>query len=60
MFYLLFETKNTSNIATVRAGNVIGAGDWSNYRLVPDFLNPKKMIHQSSEILIQQGHGNMF
>ena len=37
-----FETKNSSNIATVRAGNVIGAGDWSNFRLVPDFFKSKK------------------
>ena len=26
------------NLATVRAGNVIGGGDWANDRLIPDFL----------------------
>lgn len=27
------------SLATVRAGNVIGGGDWSNARLLPDILN---------------------
>jgi CDP-glucose 4,6-dehydratase len=32
-----FETQaDAANIATVRAGNVIGGGDWSEDRLVPD------------------------
>ncbi len=26
-------------IATARAGNVIGGGDWANDRLIPDFIN---------------------
>jgi CDP-glucose 4,6-dehydratase len=26
------------NLATARAGNVIGGGDWSNDRLIPDFI----------------------
>ena len=30
--------KNIINIATARAGNVIGGGDWSNFRLVPDCI----------------------
>ena len=30
--------KNMIHIATARAGNVIGGGDWSNYRLVPDCI----------------------
>jgi CDP-glucose 4,6-dehydratase len=25
-------------VATVRAGNVVGGGDWSKYRIVPDFV----------------------
>ena len=25
-------------VATVRAGNVIGGGDWANFRIVPDFV----------------------
>ena len=27
------------NLSTVRAGNVIGGGDWSNYRLIPDLMS---------------------
>ena len=30
------------NIATARAGNVIGGGDWSKYRLIPDIIKSKK------------------
>jgi len=33
-----FNKKNSPNIATVRAGNVIGGGDWSEDRLIPDFI----------------------
>ena len=43
-----FSINGTANIASVRAGNVIGAGDWSNYRIVPDLFrsikNDKKLI----------------
>ena len=31
-------SKNIS-VATVRAGNVIGGGDWAQYRLIPDIMN---------------------
>lgn len=33
-----FQTDATARIATVRAGNVIGGGDWSMDRLVPDAM----------------------
>lgn len=33
-----FQKDNTCNVASVRAGNVIGGGDWSMYRIVPDFF----------------------
>jgi len=33
-----FYEENTANIATARAGNVIGGGDWANDRLIPDIL----------------------
>lgn len=33
-----FSKPNTANIATVRAGNVIGGGDWAENRIVPDFF----------------------
>lgn len=32
-----FGKKHSVLIASVRAGNVIGGGDWSNNRLIPDF-----------------------
>lgn len=30
--------ENTASVATARAGNVIGGGDWANDRLIPDFV----------------------
>lgn len=33
-----FSETDSPRIATARAGNVIGGGDWSNKRLVPDIL----------------------
>ena len=35
---ILYAKKNI-NIATARAGNVIGGGDWSENRLIPDAVN---------------------
>jgi len=32
----LLDSDHSINLATVRAGNVIGGGDWSNNRLIPD------------------------
>ena len=37
-----FTDKNSLNIATVRAGNVIGGGDWSKDRLIPDIARAYK------------------
>jgi len=34
-----FKTNNSKYVATARAGNVIGGGDWALNRLVPDCLN---------------------
>jgi len=34
-----FDSDDTAFIATARAGNVIGGGDWSKDRLIPDVLN---------------------
>ena len=42
-----FSKQNSQRLATVRAGNVIGGGDYSKDRLIPDifrFLNKKKNI----------------
>lgn len=33
-----FSTKDSPNLASARAGNVIGGGDWSDDRLIPDIL----------------------
>lgn len=39
-FYPISEYKNHGvAIATARAGNVIGGGDWANNRLIPDIVN---------------------
>jgi CDP-glucose 4,6-dehydratase len=38
-FNSFFNEKHAVGIATARAGNVIGGGDWSEDRLVPDILN---------------------
>lgn len=34
--------KNKARVATARAGNVIGGGDWSKDRLVPDIIRAKQ------------------
>jgi CDP-glucose 4,6-dehydratase len=43
-----FNGENSSGIASARAGNVIGGGDWSENRIVPDcirsFENNKKVL----------------
>lgn len=33
-----FQKEGTTNIASARAGNVIGGGDWAENRIVPDFF----------------------
>jgi CDP-glucose 4,6-dehydratase len=33
-----FYIKKNKNLATVRAGNVIGGGDWAAERIIPDFM----------------------
>ena len=37
-----FSFDNTANVASVRAGNVIGAGDWADHRIIPDYFKAKK------------------
>lgn len=46
--------KDNVLIATGRAGNVIGGGDWSDYRLIPDLI--KSTIHDK-EIIIRNLKG---
>ncbi|CDF80008.1 CDP-glucose 4,6-dehydratase [Formosa agariphila KMM 3901] len=45
-----FFTKSNTLIATARAGNVIGGGDWAENRLVPDFI---KAIQAGEEVIIR-------
>ena len=46
-----FSKKNNKiRIATARAGNVVGGGDWAKNRLVPDFFNN---WHENKKILIR-------
>ena len=37
-------------LASARAGNVIGGGDWAEDRLIPDFI---RAIHQKDKVLIR-------
>jgi CDP-glucose 4,6-dehydratase len=37
-----FSSKGSANVASVRAGNVIGAGDWSENRIIPDYYRSIK------------------
>ena len=39
-YHSFFKNTNNSNVrvASVRAGNVIGGGDWADYRIVPDCI----------------------
>ena len=38
-----FSKDNTTNVASARAGNVIGAGDWAENRIIPDYFHAKKI-----------------
>ena len=41
---------NNINITTARAGNVIGGGDWSDYRLIPDVI---RSIYHNKDLFIR-------
>ena len=45
-----FSSKNTASLASARAGNVIGGGDWAEDRLIPDIL---KAFEKSEPVLIR-------
>ncbi len=49
-FKSFFENKSKCGIASARAGNVIGGGDWSPNRLIPDTINS---IIKKKEIYIR-------
>jgi len=45
-----YNKKNKTLIASARAGNVIGGGDWSNDRLVPDLI---KGVFKNEKVIIR-------
>jgi len=45
-----FFLDNKINIASARAGNVIGGGDWSQHRLLPDII---RSCFEKSELIIR-------
>jgi CDP-glucose 4,6-dehydratase len=48
-----FSSGTVAAIASARAGNVIGGGDWSDNRLVPDII---KSILRGEDVLIRNPH----
>ncbi|MDC0402697.1 CDP-glucose 4,6-dehydratase [Candidatus Pelagibacter sp.] len=48
-----FKNKNICGISTVRAGNVIGGGDWSENRLIPDCIN---FLIKKKKIVLRNPH----
>ena len=45
-----FSSKNTASLASARAGNVIGGGDWAEDRLIPDIL---KAFENTESVVIR-------
>ncbi|MBT8265591.1 MAG: CDP-glucose 4,6-dehydratase [Bacteroidia bacterium] len=45
-----FNTSETASVATARAGNVIGGGDWAADRLIPDIL---KAFEKNKPVIIR-------
>ena len=45
-----FYTKNNIQISTVRAGNVLGGGDYSNKRLIPDIF---EAYHKNKRLFVR-------
>ena len=50
-----FSTVGSGAVASARAGNVIGGGDWAPYRIIPDFFralkDSKKLIIRNPEAI---------
>lgn len=46
-----FGTKHSTLVAIARAGNVIGGGDWADYRLIPDVV--RSVYHEESHVEIR-------
>ena len=45
-----FNTNDTANLASARAGNVIGGGDWADDRLIPDIL---KAFEKNEAVIVR-------
>ena len=45
-----FNTLNTASVASARAGNVIGGGDWAEDRLIPDII---RGFESNKEVIIR-------
>ena len=48
-----FLIENNINSSTVRAGNVIGGGDWSKDRLIPDLI---RSVRNDKDLIIRYPH----
>ena len=48
-----FNQKNDPGIATIRAGNVIGGGDWAKDRLIPDCI---RALLSNEKIILRNPH----
>ena len=48
-----FKNDSKCKIASARAGNVIGGGDWAEYRIVPDFF---RALEENKELNIRNPH----
>jgi len=54
-YYKSFFKHNKINVASARAGNVIGGGDWSDNRLVPDCI---KSLSKDNKIFLRDPYSN--
>ena len=45
-----FNSKNSASLASARAGNVIGGGDWAKDRLIPDIL---RAFEKSKPVIVR-------
>ncbi len=48
-----FQKENSCNVASVRAGNVIGGGDWAKDRIIPDFF---RALAKNESLKIRNPH----
>ncbi len=46
-----FGTKHQTLVAVARAGNVIGGGDWAEYRIIPDIM--RSVIEKGEKVIIR-------